>query len=107
LVPFAVLALFFAISEPRLAILPVWPVLIGALSWLISLAVVKNTAWTTDLPALLAAVVLWLVIPALIFATFFGSGLNEAAMLAAVLALFILVELPAIEGALKRLRGDV
>jgi len=107
LVPFAVLALIFSSSEPRLAILPLWPVLIGAIGWLISLAVVKNTAWTTDLPALLAAVVLWLVIPALIFATFFGSGLNEAAMLAAVLALFILVELPAIEGALRRLRGEV
>jgi len=107
LVPFAVLALVFASSEPRLAIIPLWPVLIGAIGWLISLAFVKNTAWTVDLPALLAAVVLWLVIPALIFGTFFGSGLNEAATLAAVLALFILVELPAIEGALRRLRGEV
>ena len=107
LAPFAVLALLFASSEPRLAILPLWPVLIGAIGWLISPAVVKNTAWTADLPALLAAVVFWLVIPALIFGTFFGTGLNEAAMLAAVLVLFILVELPAIEGALRRLRGKV
>ncbi len=107
LLPFAVLALLFASSEPRLAILPIWPVLIGAIGWLISLAVVKDTAWTADLPALLAAVVLCLVIPARIFANFFGSGLNEAAMLAAVLALFMLVELPAIEGAFRRLRGEV
>jgi hypothetical protein len=107
LVPFAILALFFASSEPRLAIIPVWPVLIGAIGWLISLAVFKHTAWTADLPAFLAAIVLWLVVPALIFGTFFGSGLNEAAILAAVLTLFILVELPAVEGALRRLRGEV
>ena len=107
LVPFAILALFFASSEPRLAIIPLWPVLIGAIGWLISLAVFKNTVWTTDLSALIAAIVLWLVIPALIFGTFFGSGLNEIAILAAVLTLFILVELPAVEGALRRLRGEV
>jgi hypothetical protein len=107
LVPFAILALFFASSEPRLAIIPVWPVLIGAIGWLFSLAVFKHTAWTADLPAFLAAIVLWLVIPALIFGTFFGSGLNEAAILAAMLTLFILVELPAVESALRRLRGEV
>jgi len=107
LVPFAVLALLFASSEPRLAIFPLWPVLIGAIGWLISLAVFKNTAWAVDLPALLAAMVLWLVIPALIFANFLGSGLDEAAMLAAVLTLFTFVELPAIEAALRRLRGEL
>jgi len=103
LVPFALLALAFAITDPRTAIVTLWPALVGSLVWVLVLMYMKPGSSAGDLPAWISAAALLVFIPFVLIGTFQGSGLNDAALMAAIWALLTLAVLPALEAAFSHL----
>jgi hypothetical protein len=99
LVFFALASLFMAWSEPRAVIIMVWPVLLGALGWILGMAFARRQGPALRWPAILVTALFLVHFPALILSTYFSSGLNSIAIIIAVWAALLFALLPGIEEA--------
>lgn len=106
LIPFALLAVVFAFAEPFRAFVPTWPLLIGSLAWVASLALLKRASWLAQLPPLITAAALLVHFPAIYFGSYYGNGLKELTLLMTLCALYALALLPALETAFLFLHGN-
>lgn len=104
LVPFALLAVLFALAEPRLALLPVWPVLLGSLAWLAFLGIARLRRASLDLPAWITAALSVVHWPAAFFTIFFSAGPNDLPLIMALWTALVFVLLPALEGVVVGVR---
>jgi len=93
-----VIAFICAVAIPKAAILPVWPVLIGAVCWItIALLRREHRDWRLDLVVLLSAVPIVMFTMPLFPGVFMGDGTKSVAILSGVLPLLLSMILPAID----------
>lgn len=103
LVIYLLLAVVFALADPRGAIIITWPVLIGAVSWIAALLLRRNgKEWAFDAGALLAAIPTMLYILPLVPATFMGDGTKSVAITAGVWVVMLAIMLPVVDGLIAR-----
>lgn len=103
LVPFCGAAIFLAANEPRTAYAFLWPVIIGAVGWIITALPARRAGrWLEDaaalLPALALSVLLLVFIPGIVMA----DGMKSLEILAGAEVLILAVVLPAIDGLIIR-----
>lgn len=103
LLPFFVLALLQALADPRSAIIFTWPVLLGALFWILAAVLSKpGREWPVEAGALLAAIPCIVYILPLVPAVFMGDGTKSVAITASVWAVLLSIFLPAVDGLFAR-----
>jgi hypothetical protein len=103
LLPFAIAAVLLAAAEPRTAYAFTWPVLIGALVWIMVMVVRgMQTKWSLDLAATLAAVPLVVIFLPFLPGIVMADGMKSLSILAPIEALLLGVMLPAVDGLLVR-----
>ena len=105
---FLALAVFLALTAPQAAILPTWPVLVGAVGWIITATLNKNgKGWLADFGALLAAAACIIFILPLLPSVFMGDGTKSVAITTGVWVILLGVLLPAVDGLLVPARKEV
>ena len=110
---FSLLGIFFfmifsvavALGEPKSAILFTWPVIIGALAWLIAglragkaARAAGENGWLPDLLVLAAAVPFVLYVVPMVPAIFMSDGTLSTGITAVVWAILLAIILPAVDG---------
>jgi hypothetical protein len=101
-VPLLIAAIALAVSIPRAALLPTWPVLVGALGWIAAAAGKKSAPWLVDIACVAVAVSLVVFLLPALPGTFMSDGTKSVAILAGAWALLLGCVLPAIDGLLVR-----
>jgi len=111
LIPFAVLMAGLALSEARLAFLPLWPVLIGSLAWVAALLWVGGGSPAgaprpahLDLPAWVTAGLFMVHLPFILIASYLMDGPNGLPLLTGLWVMLAFILLPALEAAVMCLR---
>ncbi len=100
LIPFGVLMAGLGLGEARLAFLPLWPVLIGALAWVLVLVRVKaGSTARLDLPAWVTAGLFMVHLPFILVASYLMDGPNGLPLLTGLWAMLVFILLPALEAA--------
>lgn len=95
---FLIPAVALAIGIPRAAYVPVWPVLIGSVGWIIAVGAGRTRiAWSIDMATMLAAVPLVAVFLQLLPGVVMSDGMKSLPILAGVWALLLGVVLPAVD----------
>jgi hypothetical protein len=107
LVLFLIPAVALAFGLPRAAYVPVWPVLIGSLGWIVAIVVGRtHRVWSVNIATIVAAVPLVVLLLPLLPAVVMSDGMKSLAILAGVWALLLGVVLPAVDGLLVRSAHD-
>lgn len=103
LLPFGVAGVLLAAAEPRTAFYFTWPVLAGALVWIV-LAVSKRTQgkWSLDVAAALSAGLLFVHVLPFVPGIVMADGMKSLAIIAAAEALLLGAVLPVVDGLLVR-----
>jgi len=101
---FGLVAVALAVGIPRAAIYPTWPVLIGAVAWIVGVVLYRQgKRWGLDLGALGAAIPTILYILPLVPGVFMGDGTKSVAITAGVFMIILGVVLPVVDGLVMRL----
>jgi hypothetical protein len=103
LLPFAILALVLAAAEPRTAYAFIWPVIIGSMGWIASIAAGrKYMDKSSDVAAVLAALPLVVLLLVFLPGIVMADGMKSLNILVGFEALMLGVILPAVDGLLVR-----
>lgn len=101
---FGLVAVALAVGIPRAAIYPTWPVLSGAVAWIVGVVLYhQGKRWGLDLGALGAAIPTILYILPLVPGVFMGDGTKSVAITAGVFMIILGVVLPVVDGLVMRL----
>jgi len=93
------LAAVIALTDPRVAIIVTWPVLVGSAAWILASALSRNgKKWAVDAGALLASIPTIFYILPLVPGVFMGDGTKSVAMMAGIWVFILAVILPAVDG---------
>jgi hypothetical protein len=107
LLPFPVAAVALSVTVPRTAYMPTWIVLVGSLGWITATVAGKAyRAWSVDLAAVLEALGFLVLLFPFLPGVFMSDGFKSITILAGFWTLILFATLPAIEGAVARLRSS-